>query len=151
MNHSYQSLIAIRALLPILSDEHKEVLRKELEVEHETTRPELHFNDERLIVRWDSGHVKFSKQAVRRYKLVKYLFKSETGYRSAAELEEKVWDLKERLIFIKWNTIRMLGTNTEKNLEQENCPYMIEVEGEGLKILQRHTKPACELSILRVV
>ena len=74
--------------------------------------------------------------------LVKELYFSETGKLSAAEIGELLYDddLKD------WDAIRVLGGSTEtKNLEPAECPYMIETEKQGLRILKR-----CEAITLRV-
>ena len=105
-------------------------------------RPELTFEDDRRIVRWDGGHVQFSLKAILRFRLVQELYFSETGQLSAAEIGDLLYgdDLKD------WDAIRVLGGKTENlNLEPARCPYMIEVEKQGLKILNR-----CEPLSVRV-
>ena len=118
----FEITVKLTFFLPILSTalvEYRESL-----VAAAPSRPVLHFDDDRRIIRWDGGHVKFRSNGVRRYFFVKELYLSETGYLSAAELGERLHDddLKS------WDAIRMIGTRTENdNLEPVSFPYMLEV------------------------
>lgn len=121
------------AMFPRISEESREILREAL-ANVIPIRPVLQFDDDRRIVRWDGGHCLFSSKAVLRYRLVKGLYFSETGKLSAAEIGELLYDddLKP------WDNIRKLGASTEElNLEPSSCPYVIEIENQCLKILER--------------
>ena len=124
---------------PRISAESREILRNALNelANAPPPRPELTFEDDRRIVRWNKGHIPFSRQAERRYRLVLELYLSGRGELSAAELGEVLWNNDT----ISWDVVRKLGENTENDqLEPVSFPYEISVdhENQSIKIFPRN-------------